>query len=64
MAKKTTSRSSTSSMSAEEKKWRVQRNADILLSAAQMSASDRKAAQTELKNRARDIQLACGGKLK
>lgn len=52
------------SVSAEEKQWRIQRNADILKSAAMMSSADKRAAQSYLQKEMNAMQMACGGKLK
>lgn len=52
------------SLAAEEKQWKIQRNAQILKDAAMMSASDKKAAQSYLQKEMNAMQMACGGKLK
>lgn len=54
MAKKT--KASTPTMSAEEKKWRVQRNADILREAYNMSAQDKVDAKKYLKEQMNEIK--------
>ena len=54
MAKKT--KQTAVSMSADEKKWRIQRNADILREAANMSTQDRKEAENYMRTQIKEMQ--------